>query len=157
MKLTLLVVGRTDEQYLIEGIERYTKRLKHYIEFNLQVIPDIKKAKNLSFEQQKVKEGEKILSKLSGSGEMHLFDEKGETYSSREFASFLQRKMASGLKELVLVIGGPYGFSDEVYNKASSRISLSSMTFSHQLARLLCVEQLYRAFTILKGEPYHHD
>ena len=157
MKLTLLVVGKTDEPYLNEGIERYAKRLKHYIDFNIEVIPDLKRTKNISSEQQKLKEGEKILFKLSGSSEMHIFDERGESYTSRAFASFLQRRMASGIKELVLVIGGPYGFSDQVYSQASSRISLSSMTFSHQLARLLCVEQLYRAFTILKGEPYHHD
>jgi 23S rRNA (pseudouridine1915-N3)-methyltransferase len=157
MKLTLLVVGKTDDNYLQEGIARYTERLKHYADFCIEVIPDVKKGKKTSADQQKIKEGEQILAKFAPSKEFHLFDEKGKTYSSREFAGFLQKKMASGLKELVLVIGGPYGFSDDVGRQAASRISLSRMTFSHQLARLLCVEQIYRAFTIFKGEPYHHD
>jgi len=157
MKLTLLMVGKTDDTYLQEGIERYAGRLKHYADFSIEVIPDIKKGKNRGIDQQKIKEGEQILAKLAPSKEFHLFDEKGKTWTSREFAGFLQKKMASGLKELVLVIGGPYGFSDDVYRQAKSKISLSRMTFSHQLARLLCVEQIYRAFTILKGEPYHHD
>ena len=157
MRLTLLVVGKTDEKYLKEGIDRYAGRLKHYIDFNLEVIPDLKNTKNMGEEQQKVKEGEKILSRMGAFNELHLFDERGDAYTSKEFAGFLQRKMASGLKELVLVIGGPYGFSGDVYKQASSRISLSPMTFSHQLARLLCTEQLYRAFTILRGEPYHHE
>jgi 23S rRNA (pseudouridine1915-N3)-methyltransferase len=157
MKLTLLVVGKTDDKYIKEGMERYAKRLKHYVDFNFEIIPDIKKAKNTTIDLQKIKEGEQILSKWTPVKEFHLFDEKGKTYTSREFAGFLNKKMVSGLKELVFVIGGPYGFSDEVYQKAGSKISLSRMTFSHQLARLLCMEQLYRAFTILKGEPYHHD
>lgn len=157
MKVTLLVVGKTDEPYINEGIERYAKRLKHYVDFKLEVIPDIKKTKNTTTELQKIKEGELILSKWTPAKEFHLFDEKGKMFTSREFAGFLEKKMLSGLKELVFVIGGPYGFSDEVYQKAGSKISLSRMTFSHQLARLLCTEQLYRAFTILKGEPYHHD
>lgn len=157
MKVTLLVVGKTDDRYIKEGIERYAKRLKHYVDFQLEVIPDIKKTKNTTTDVQKIKEGEQILSKWMPAKEFHLFDEKGKTFSSREFAGFLNKKMLSGLKELVFVIGGPYGFSDEVYQKANTKISLSRMTFSHQLARLLCVEQLYRAFTILKGEPYHHD
>ncbi len=157
MKLTLLVVGKTDENFMKAGIDHFIKRLKHYIDFRLEVIPDLKKTKNLSADRQKQKEGERILSKWSTAKEVHLFDEKGKTFTSREFAGFLEKKMASGLKELVLVVGGPYGFSDEVYQKASSKISLSRMTYSHQLARLLCVEQIYRAFTILKGEPYHHD
>lgn len=157
MRLTLLVVGKTDDKYLKEGIERYEKRLKHYIDFNIQVIPDIKKGKNLGPELQKIREGELILSKLGAYNEFHLFDERGDAYTSLQFAGFLQKKMASGLKELVLVIGGPYGFSYEVYKHAASSVSLSPMTFSHQLARLLCVEQLYRAFTILNGESYHHE
>ena len=157
MKLTLLVVGKTDKAYIKEAIAEYTKRLKRYISFEIEIIPDIKKAKNLTFEQQKAKEGELILSKDYSGKEIHLFDEKGKMLTSREFAQFIEKKMVSGLKELIFVIGGPYGFSDEVYNKADSKISLSRMTFSHQMARLLCVEQFYRAFTILKGEPYHHD
>ncbi len=157
MKITLLVVGKTDAAYLKDGINLYSKRLNHYINFETEVIPDVKKGKNLTVEIQKQKEGEIILSKLSPGKEFHLFDENGKTFTSRQFAGFLEKKMASGLKELVFVIGGPYGFSDEVREKTNSGISLSPMTFSHQLARLLCVEQIYRAFTILKGEPYHHD
>lgn len=157
MKLTLLVIGKTDKAYIKEGMTEYNKRLKHYINFKIEVIPDIKKAKNLTVENQKIKEGELILSRHSSGKEFHLFDEKGDMYSSREFARFLEKKMVSGLKELVFVIGGPYGFSSSVYEKANSKISLSRMTFSHQMARLLCVEQIYRAFTILNGEPYHHD
>jgi 23S rRNA (pseudouridine1915-N3)-methyltransferase len=157
MKVTLLVVGKTDKQFMIEGIKQYSSRLKHYVDFNIEVIPDIKKTRKITPEQQKEMEGEKILAQWASSKELHLFDEKGKNYSSREFAGFLEKKMLSGLKELVFVIGGPYGFSDAVYQKATSKISLSRMTFSHQLARLLCVEQIYRAFTILKGEPYHHD
>jgi 23S rRNA (pseudouridine1915-N3)-methyltransferase len=157
MKLTLLVVGKTDKTYFREAIAEYNKRLKHYIQFEIEIIPDLKKAKNLSVELQKAKEGELLLAKDLSGKELHLFDEGGKMFSSREFATFLEKKMASGLKELVLVIGGPYGFSDVVYEKATSKISLSKMTFSHQMARLLCIEQIYRAFTILKGEPYHHD
>lgn len=125
--------------------------------FEIEIIPDIKKAKNLGVENLKKREGEFILSKKAVGKEIHLFDEKGKTFSSRELAAFLERKMVSGLKELVFVIGGSYGFSDAVYQNASSKISLSQLTFSHQMVRLLCVEQIYRAFTILKGEPYHHD
>lgn len=157
MKITLLVIGKTDASYIKEGLDVYLKRLKHYVNFEIQIIPDIKKVKNLSFENQKRREGEQILSKKDTGKELHLFDEKGKTFSSRELAGFLEKKMLSGLKELVFVIGGPYGFSDDVYKNASSKISLSRLTFSHQMVRLLCVEQIYRAFTILKNEPYHHD
>ena len=157
MKITLLVIGKTDASYISEGLEEYTKRLKHYVNFEIEVIPDIKKGKNLSVENQKNMEGELILSRITSGKEMHLFDEKGKMFSSREFAAFLEKKMVSGLKELVLVIGGPYGFSSKVVDNAVSKISLSRLTFSHQMARLLCIEQIYRAFTILKGEPYHHD
>lgn len=151
------MIGKTDDKYLREGMERYVKRLKHYIDFNVEVIPDIRKSKKMGAEQQKEKEGELILSRLASSKELHLFDERGQSFTSKEFATFLQKKMASGLKELVFVIGGPYGFSGKVYQQASSTVSLSPMTFSHQLARLLCTEQLYRAFTIINGEPYHHE
>ncbi len=157
MKVTLLVIGKTDAAYIKERLNEYMKRLKHYVNFEIVVIPDIKKAKNIGVENQKKREGELILAKKLVGKEIHLFDEKGKTFSSREFAGFLEKKMVSGLKELVFVIGGPYGFSDEVYKNASSKISLSRLTFSHQMVRLLCAEQIYRAFTILKGEPYHHD
>ena len=157
MKITLLVIGKTDSAYLTEGINEYVKRINHYINFETEVIPDIKKNKNTSIELQKNQEGELILSRNLPGKELHLFDEKGKVFSSREFAGFLEKKMASGLKELVLVVGGPYGFSQKVYDAAKSKISLSALTFSHQMVRLMCVEQIYRAFTILKGEPYHHD
>jgi 23S rRNA (pseudouridine1915-N3)-methyltransferase len=157
MKVTLLVVGKTDAAYLREGIDEYNRRLKRYVNFEIEIIPDIKKAGNMTAELQKTKEGEQILMKDSAGKELHLFDENGEMFSSKEFAGFLEKKMLGGLKELVFVIGGPYGFSQEVYKRANSKISLSRLTFSHQMARLLCVEQIYRAFTILKGEPYHHD
>ncbi len=157
MKITLLVIGKTDSAYLTEGINEYVKRLNHYINFEIEVIPDLKKNKNLSIELQKQQEGELILTKNQAGKELHLFDEKGKMFTSREFAGFLEKKMASGLKELVFVIGGPYGFSPKVYETAKSKISLSKLTFSHQMVRLMCVEQIYRAFTILKGEPYHHD
>ena len=157
MKVTLLVIGKTDADYIRTGISLYEKRLKHYINFNIEVISDLKKTKHLSVELQKKQEGELILQKMNAGREIHLFDEKGKMYSSREFATFLQKKMLSGIKELVFVVGGAYGFSEEVYSKSKSKISLSKLTFSHQMVRLLCVEQIYRAFTILKGEPYHHD
>jgi len=157
MKITLLVIGKTDTAYLTEGINEYVKRLNHYINFEIEVIPDIKRNKNISIDLQKNQEGELIFSKNLPGKELHLFDEKGKTFTSREFSGFLEKKMASGLKELVLVIGGPYGFSSKVYEVAKSKISLSKLTFSHQMVRLMCVEQIYRAFTILKGEPYHHD
>ncbi|QGY43700.1 23S rRNA (pseudouridine(1915)-N(3))-methyltransferase RlmH [Maribellus comscasis] len=157
MKLTLLVVGKTDKIYIKQAIEEYTKRLKHYVSFEIQIIADIKNAKNLTTSQQKTMEGKLILSKDYSGKEIHLFDEGGKMFSSREFARFIEKKMVSGLKEVVFVIGGPYGFSNEVYKQANSKISLSRLTFSHQMARLLCVEQIYRAFTIIKGEPYHHD
>lgn len=157
MKLTLLMIGQTDQKYIKEGIDIFAGRIKHYIDFKMEVIPDIKKSRNMTADMQKTKEGELIVSRLAPSRELHLFDERGTMMSSKEFADFLQKKMASGIKELVFVIGGPYGFSDDVYRQASSAVSLSKMTFSHQLVRLLCTEQFYRAFTILKGEPYHHE
>lgn len=157
MKITLLVIGKTDTAYLNEGINEYLKRINHYINFEIEVIPDIRKGRNLAEDQQKKQEGELIITKNVPGKELHLFDEKGKMFTSREFAGFLEKKMASGLKELVLVIGGPYGFSQKVYDNAVTKISLSPLTFSHQMVRLMCVEQIYRAFTILQNEPYHHD
>lgn len=157
MKITLLVIGKTDAAYIQEGMEIYLKRLKHYINFTVDVIPDIRKGKNTGIELQKAREGELILSKLGPGKELHLFDERGKSFSSKGFAGFLEQKMLNSVKELVFVIGGPYGFSDEVYDSAHSKISLSKLTFSHKMVRLLCIEQIYRAFTILKGEPYHHE
>ncbi|MFD1294296.1 23S rRNA (pseudouridine(1915)-N(3))-methyltransferase RlmH [Lutibacter holmesii] len=157
MKIKLLAIGKTDDKNLQLLIERYQNRLKHYINFQLEVIPDIKNVKNLSEVQQKEKEGELILKKLAATDQLILLDEKGKEFRSLEFSSFLQKKMNSGIKQLVIVIGGPYGFSNAVYKKAQGKISLSKMTFSHQMIRLFVVEQLYRGFTILKNEPYHHE
>ncbi|HCY42010.1 MAG TPA: 23S rRNA (pseudouridine(1915)-N(3))-methyltransferase RlmH [Prolixibacteraceae bacterium] len=157
MKICLLVIGKTDESYLQKGLEIFLKRIPHYILFEMKVIPDIKNAKNLSRDQQKEKEGELILQQLLSSDELILLDENGMEFTSIDFARFLEKKMISGIKRLVFVIGGPYGFSENVYSKASGKMSLSKMTFSHQMVRLIFAEQLYRAFTILKGEPYHHQ
>ena len=157
MKIKLLAIGKTDNKHLIQLVDEYKNRLKHYIKFELEIIPDIKNVKNLSKIQQKEKEGELILNKLQNTDQLILLDDKGKHYTSIEFSQFLQKKMNSGIKQLVLVIGGPYGFSDPVYKKASGKISLSKMTFSHQMIRLFIVEQLYRGFTILKNEPYHHE
>ncbi|CAA0143663.1 23S rRNA (pseudouridine(1915)-N(3))-methyltransferase RlmH [Tenacibaculum maritimum] len=157
MKIKLLAIGKTDDKNLIQLIDTYQKRLKHYIKFELEIIPDIKNAKNLSSPQQREKEGELILSKIQNTDQLVLLDDKGKDFTSIGFSEYLQKKMNSGIKQLVLVIGGPYGFSDAVYKKATGKISLSRMTFSHQMIRLFIVEQLYRGFTILKNEPYHHE
>lgn len=157
MKICLLVIGKTDEEYLRHGLEIFTRRIPHYILFEMKIIPDVKNSKNLSEEQQKDKEGELILQQVLSSDEVFLLDEKGMEVSSVEFARFLEKKMLSGLRRLVFVIGGPYGFSSGVYSRANGKLSLSKMTFSHQMVRLIFTEQLYRAFTILKGEPYHHQ
>ena len=156
MTIKLLAIGKTDSSQLQELIEVYQKRLQHYINFEIELIPDLKKTKNLSEDQQKDKEGELILKRLAPTDVLILFDEKGKQYTSVEFSTFLQKKMNSGIKQLVFLIGGPYGFSNEIYAKASGKISLSKMTFSHQMVRLFFIEQLYRAFTILRNEPYHH-
>jgi len=157
MKIKLLAIGKTDNKNLIALIDEYQNRLKHYIKFELEIIPDIKNIKNLSEVQQKEKEGELILSKLQNTDQLVLLDDKGNAYSSIQFSQYLQKKMNSGIKQLVIVIGGPYGFSEAVYKKSSGKVSLSKMTFSHQMIRLFVVEQLYRGFTILKNEPYHHE
>jgi len=157
MTIKLLVLGKTDSSQLNQLIEEYQNRLKHYIKFELEIIPDIKKTKNLSEKQQKDKEGDAILNKLNPTDLLVLLDENGKQKTSVEFSEYLQKHMNSGLKQLVFVIGGPYGFSDAVYNKSQAKISLSKMTFSHQMVRLFMVEQLYRAFTILRNEPYHHQ
>ncbi len=157
MTIKLLVLGKTDSAPLIQLIEEYQNRIKHYVRFELEIVPDIKNTKNLSEKQQKEKEGEAILSRLHPSDVLILLDEKGKQYSSVAFSQYLQKKMNSGIKQLVLVIGGPYGFSDAVYQKSQGLLGLSKMTFSHQMVRLFVVEQLYRAFTILKNQPYHHQ
>ena len=157
MRIKLLVIGKTDDKNLGQLIEKYKQRLNHYINFEIEIIPDIKNVKNLSQLQQKEKEGDLILSKLKNTDQLVLLDEKGKEFRSLDFASFLQKKMNSGIKQLVLVVGGPYGFSESVYRKTIGKVSLSKMTFSHQMIRLFIVEQLYRGFTILKNKPYHHE
>ena len=157
MQITLIAIGKTDSAELECLIDQYEKRLGHYIKFLLKIVPDPKNTKNLSETQQKEKEGELILAQLQPSDVLILLDEKGKQYSSMEFSQFLQKKMNSGIKTLVLAIGGPYGFSESVYQRCNGRISLSKMTFSHQMVRLFVVEQLYRGFTILRNEPYHHQ
>jgi 23S rRNA (pseudouridine1915-N3)-methyltransferase len=155
MKICLLVIGKTDAAYLREGIAEYEKRLKFYASLETRVIPATRHAGSLTENLQKEREGEAILGQLEATDTVALLDEQGAEYTSREFSGFLERKMAGG-KRLVFVIGGPYGFSGRVYERADARVALSRMTFSHQMARLIFAEQLYRAMTIWKGEPYHH-
>lgn len=157
MKITLICIGKTDEKHILQGIEVYTKRLKHYCNFQLQVIPDIKNVKNLTQEQQKEKEGQLLLKSVTNQDYVILLDERGKELSSMEFSGFLEKQMVQGVSSLVLLIGGPYGFSEELYQRASYKLSLSRMTFSHQMIRMFFVEQLYRAFSIMRGEPYHHE
>jgi 23S rRNA (pseudouridine1915-N3)-methyltransferase len=157
MTIKLLAIGKTDNKNLQSLIEDYQKRLSFYIKFDLEILPDIKNVKNLSESQQKEKEGELILAKITPTDQLILLDENGKTFSSVAFSEELQKKMNAGLKTLVFVIGGPYGFSEAVYAKAQGKISLSALTFSHQMVRLFFIEQLYRGFTILRNEPYHHQ
>lgn len=157
MKATLLCIGKTDESFVKTGIENYVKRLKHYIHFDISIISDIKNVKHLTQEQQRVREGELMLKQLSNSDFVVLLDERGAAFRSVEFASFLEQKMVGSVQHIVFIIGGPYGFSEEVYQRANQQLSLSKMTFSHQMVRLFFVEQFYRALTILRGEPYHHE
>ncbi len=157
MQIKLLAVAKTDHSAIQELITEYSKRLGFYIKFDLEIIPDLKNTKSLSEAAQKDREGELILKKLQHSDELILLDENGKHFSSEGFADYLQRKMNTGLKKLVFVIGGPYGFSEAIYQRANGKISLSKMTFSHQMVRVFFIEQLYRAFTILRNEPYHHQ
>ncbi len=157
MQLKLIVLGKTDHAAIQKLVEEYSTRLGYYIRFELEVIPDLKNTKALSELLQKEKEGELILKRIQTADDLILLDERGKTFSSIEFSEYLQKKMNSGLKQLILVIGGPYGFSEAVYARANGKISLSKMTFSHQMIRPFLIEQLYRAFTILRNEPYHHE
>ncbi|WP_339697761.1 23S rRNA (pseudouridine(1915)-N(3))-methyltransferase RlmH [Algoriphagus aquimarinus] len=157
MTIKLIAIGKTDNKAIVELIEEYAKRLNFYIKFEVEIIPDLKNTKSLSEAIQKQKEGELILKKVIASDELILLDERGKSYSSVDFSSYIQKKMNSGLKQLIFVIGGPYGFSEEVYARANGKISISKMTFSHQMIRPFFIEQLYRAFTILRNEPYHHE
>lgn len=157
MKITLLTVGKTDRDWVKQGLNLYMSRLKHYIQFTLAEIPELKNVSSLSESQIKVKEGELIMKQLRPSDDVILLDEKGKQYTSMEFSKLIQDKMTYSGRDIVFVIGGAYGFSQEVYDRAASKISLSKMTFSHQMVRTIFVEQIYRAFTIMKGEPYHHE
>lgn len=156
MKIKLLVVGKTDEGFILEGIDKYLKRLKHYISFEIIVLPDAKQGSKPNIEKLKEDEGRMILQKIDAPDQVVLLDEKGKSFTSEEFAGFIQKKMNGGFSSLVFVVGGAFGFSEEVYKRANDQLSLSKMTFSHQMVRLFFTEQLYRAFTIIKGEKYHH-
>ncbi len=157
MKIKILAVGKTDDRHLEILIDRYMKRLTHYLSATLEILPDVKNAKNMSEKEQKRVEGESILKKIQTSDHVVLLDEKGKEFRSIEFSKYLQKKMNAGTRNLVLVIGGPYGFSDSLYQRADGKLSLSKMTMSHQMIRLFLAEQIYRAFTILRNEPYHHE
>jgi 23S rRNA (pseudouridine1915-N3)-methyltransferase len=157
MKITFLWMGKTTERWLQEGIDVYVKRLKHYISLSVEIIPSPKNLPKQDVGQQKEIEGDAILSRITSSDEVYLLDEHGMTYSSEGLAEFLQKKMSASVKHLVLVIGGPFGFSEKLYQRANGEISFSQLTFSHQMIRLLVSEQVYRAFTILRSESYHHQ
>ena len=157
MKIELAVIGKTSIGYLKQGIDEYIKRLKHYVPFEIKYIDDIKNTKNISEDQQKRTEGAKILSLLDKSDFVVLHDEHGKEYTSIQYSSYIQKRMLSGAKKVVFVIGGPYGFSQEVYDRANDKISFSKMTFNHEMIRLIFTEQLYRAYTIINHEPYHHE
>ena len=157
MKVTLLVVGKTNDAHFTAGIDEYTKRIRHYLPFDIEVIPELKNTKSLSEEQQKEKEADLLLKSFQPGDHIVLLDEHGNEFRSLEFASWMEKKMAMGLKRLVFIVGGPYGFSQRIYQSAHEKISLSQMTFSHQMIRLIFTEQIYRAMTIINHEPYHHE
>lgn len=157
MRITFIVIGKTEEKYLLEGIEKYLGRIKHYLPLKLIEIPELKNTKSLSQDQQKAKEAELVLKQLSANDQLVLLDEGGKQFSSVQFSDYLNRKMLASIQNLVFVVGGPYGFDESLQKRAFEKISLSKMTFSHQMVRLFFVEQVYRAMTILKGEPYHHQ
>ena len=157
MKVSLILVGKTANKHFVELIDDYSSRVKHYIGFDPIIIPELKNTKNLSPDQQKQLEGELILRQLQPGDRVVLLDERGKEMRSIEFSSYLENKMHTVSKRLVFVIGGPYGFSPDVYERADEKLSRSKMTFSHQMIRLIFIEQLYRAMTIMRGEPYHHE
>jgi 23S rRNA (pseudouridine1915-N3)-methyltransferase len=157
MKIKLLTVGKTTNSHLIKLQEEYQNRLKYYILFELTIIPELKNTKSLSISEQQEKEADLILKQLETNDEVILLDENGKQHTSVGFSEFISKKMLASHKRMIFVVGGPYGFSERVYRRANGKISLSAMTFSHQMIRLIFVEQLYRALTILKGEPYHHE
>lgn len=157
MNITFLVVGKTDKDYINAAVNEYFKRVKHYINFEAKELKDIKNSKNLTTAQQNKLEGEKILAEIQTSDFLVLLDENGKELTSKEFASFIEKQSVSGLKNLVFLVGGPYGFSEDVYKRANYKLSLSRMTFSHQLVRAIFAEQLYRALSIINNDPYHHE
>ena len=157
MQIELIVVGKTDSKEVTALVEMYQKRVNHYCRFAITTLPDLRNTKNLSPQQQNQSEGERILAQLTESDYVGLLDERGAEFRSVEFSEWIRKRMVSGLKRLIFVIGGPYGFSEEVYKRANQQISLSKMTFSHQIVRAIFTEQIYRAFTILNNEPYHHE
>lgn len=157
MKITLLTVGKTDKDWVKQGLDIYVSRLKHYVPFSMTEIPELKNVSALSKDQIKTREGELILKNIRTSDDVILLDERGKQYSSMELAGVIRDKMTYGGRDIVFVIGGAYGFSEAVYARADAKLSLSLMTFSHQMVRAIFVEQIYRAFTIIKGEPYHHE
>ena len=157
MKITLLTVGKTDKDWVRQGLDIYVSRLKHYVPFSIIEIPELKNVSSLSKERIKTREGELILKNIRNTDDVILLDEHGKEYSSMELAGVIRDKMTYGGRDIVYVIGGAYGFSDAVYARANSKLSLSRMTFSHQMVRAIFAEQIYRAFTIMKGEPYHHE
>lgn len=157
MKLELLVIGKTNAKYLQEGIDNFVKRINHYVPFEIKYLPDVKLTKNLTEDKQKELEGLAFLSNIQSGDVLVLLDEKGKEFTSREFSAYLEKKMITVNKKLIFIIGGPYGFSPAIYERANEKISLSKMTFSHEMVRLFFTEQIYRAMTILRGEPYHHD
>ena len=157
MKVSFLQMGKTDQKYIIEGVKDYSERIKHYIPFEILSLKDIKKSKSSDRDKVKKTEGVEILKRLSKEDYVILLDESGKEYTSIEFSSFLKNKIYAGFKKLVFVSGGSFGFSEDVYKRADEQVSLSKLTFPHQLVRLIFLEQLYRAFTIIKGVPYHHE
>ena len=157
MEIELLTVGKTTIGFVAEGIEEYTRRLRHYVGYKITSLPDVKKTASLTEQRQKEAEGELILSKLQNGDFVVLLDERGKEYSSMEFSRFIEKQMVAGRKRVVFVVGGPYGFSQRVYDRADTKVSLSKMTFNHEMVRLFFTEQVYRAMTILRGEPYHHE
>ncbi|MBO5235398.1 MAG: 23S rRNA (pseudouridine(1915)-N(3))-methyltransferase RlmH [Alistipes sp.] len=157
MNIDLIVVGKTDMREVESLVEMYTKRINFYCKFSITTLPDVKNTKSLSIKQQRTTEGEAILRQVSDGDYVMLLDERGEEFRSLDFAQWLQKRLNSGIRRLVLVIGGPYGFSEEVYARANGKLSLSRMTFSHQIVRAIFTEQLYRAFAILNNDPYHHE
>lgn len=157
MKISLIVIGKTNGKFLVEGINEYTKRLSYYLPFSIEYLPDVKNNRKLTVEQQMVIEGNNILNAIEKSDYVVLLDEHGKEFTSMEFSKYIEKKMSSVPKRLVFVVGGPYGFTQDVKDRANEKISMSKMTFSHEMIRLIFTEQLYRAMTILNNEPYHHE